>query len=70
MTHPSVRDLAEAKAYFLDQREELKGLDSLIARRQFDLLDVAIQECDDLVRDRRCAEEVHQQSHARSGGRG
>jgi hypothetical protein len=64
MTHPSVRDLAEAKAYFTDQRNDLKGVDSPVARHQCDLLEVAIRECDDLVRDRRCVEEVHAQSHA------
>jgi hypothetical protein len=65
MMHPSVRDLAEARSYWSDQQEELKGLDSPAARHQFDLLELAMAECDAQIRDRRCAEEVHHQGHAR-----
>lgn len=61
MTHPSVRDIAEMRAYFVEQHQQLAGLDDPVARRQFDLLELAMAECDDRIRDRRCAEEVHQQ---------
>jgi hypothetical protein len=65
MTHPSVRDIALARTYFVDQHEQLAGVDDPEARSQADLLELAMQECDDQIRDRRCAEEVHQQGHAR-----
>lgn len=66
MKTPRVCDLALARDYFAEQRQQLDGVDDVGAMHQFDVLSDAIRECEELIRDGRSVEDVQEHTdHAR-----
>lgn len=62
----SMPHLLAARQIFTEHREGLIGIDDADARHSIDLLNAAIGECSELIRDRRRADEVRAQAdHAR-----
>lgn len=62
----SMPQLLAARQMFTEHREGLIGIDDPGARRSIDVLNAAIVECSELIRDRRRADDVQRQAdHAR-----